>query len=181
MEAGMTGIEGRMFLAGAGSGDPEPLAPKAPRWPETAKEIFNRPVFRITRPQAPPALPSAPAPGQPGACRVERAAYSPKRGAVIALMLCPLGAASGEPPDARQAELLHMLRHDCGACHGLRLDGGLGPPLTAEVLSGVAPAALVHIILEGRPGTPMPPWKALLSPGEVRWMVRAMQTGRVGQ
>ena len=92
------------------------------------------------------------------------------------LVLCPLGAAGGEPPEARQAELLHMLRHDCGACHGLRLDGGLGPPLTAEALAGAAPAALAQIIMEGRPGTPMPPWKALLSPGEVRWMVQAMQT-----
>ena len=96
-------------------------------------------------------------------------------------MLWPLGASSGEPPDARQAELLNMLRHDCGACHGLRLDGGLGPPLTAEALAGAAPAALARIILEGRPGTPMPPWKALLGPGEVRWMVRAMQTGRAGE
>ena len=104
-----------------------------------------------------------------------------KRGAVIASILCAFGAAAGEPSGARQAELLHMLRHDCGACHGLRLDGGLGPPLTAGALSGVAPAVLERVILEGRRGTPMPPWKALLSSEEVRWMVQTMQVGGIGQ
>lgn len=74
-----------------------------------------------------------------------------------------------------------MLRHDCGACHGLRLDGGLGPPLTVETLAGASPAVLEQTVLEGRRGTPMPPWKALLSPEEVRWMVQAMQTGKVGE
>lgn len=177
----MAGSEGRRFLAGAGSGDPGLLALKARRWPETAETSRNRPVSRATHPQAPPDVPSTPAGGRPGACRAERAARFPKRGAAVALMLWPLGASSGEPPDVRQAELLNMLRHDCGACHGLRLDGGLGPPLTAEALAGIAPAALARIILEGRPGTPMPPWKALLGPGEVRWMVRAMQTGRAGE
>lgn len=103
------------------------------------------------------------------------------RAAGAALALCTLGAVAGEPPEERQAELVRMLRHDCGACHGLRLDGGLGPPLTPETLAGVAPAVLVQVVLEGRHGTPMPPWKALLSPGEARWMVRAMQTGGIGE
>ena len=107
-----------------------------------------------------------------------------KGGTVTALALCSLGAgaaAAGEPPAARRAELLNMLRHDCGACHGLRLNGGLGPPLTAEALAGVAPAVLEQVILEGRRGTPMPPWKALLSPEDASWMVRAMQAGGAGE
>jgi mono/diheme cytochrome c family protein len=29
---------------------------------------------------------------------------------------------------ARQAELLHLLKHDCGSCHGMTRKGGLGPP-----------------------------------------------------
>ena len=96
----------------------------------------------------------------------------------MALSAVPLPAAAVEPPAARQAELLHMLRHDCGACHGLRLGGGLGPPLTPAALARHAPGALEQVILEGRPGTPMPPWKALLGPGEVRWMVRAIRSGK---
>ena len=101
--------------------------------------------------------------------------------AFTALLALPLSAAAIEPPAARQAELLHMLRHDCGACHGLRLDGGLGPPLTAAALAGFTPEAIERMILEGRPGTPMPPWKALLSPAEVRWMVRAIRSGRAAE
>lgn len=104
------------------------------------------------------------------------------RAAVVALTLfCTPGAGAGEPPEERRIELVRMLRHDCGACHGLRLDGGLGPPLTPATLAGVAPAVLEQVVLEGRRGTPMPPWKALLSPGEARWMVRVMQTGGIDE
>ena len=28
-----------------------------------------------------------------------------------------------------------MVRQDCGSCHGLRLTGGLGPPLTRDVMA----------------------------------------------
>ena len=101
--------------------------------------------------------------------------------ALVALLSVPLSAAATEPAATRQAELLHMLRHDCGACHGLRLDGGLGPPLTAAALARHTPQALERMILEGRPGTPMPPWKALLSSADVRWMVRAMRNGKAGE
>ena len=196
----MAGNEGRVFLAGIG----DPAAPtlRAARLPDAAAErVRDRPASRVGLDKAPPervcdriasrsvlgkAPPDVPrirAGKQPGACHVERAARFPGRWVVIALLpclLCPPGAAAGEPPDVRQAELLHMLRHDCGACHGLLLDGGLGPPLTAEALAGVAPAALAQVILEGRPGTPMPAWKALLSPGEARWMVQAVQAGGTG-
>jgi cytochrome c55X len=99
----------------------------------------------------------------------------------VALWAVPLSAVATEPPAPRQAELLHMLRHDCGACHGLRLDGGLGPPLTTAALARYAPEVLEQMILEGRAGTPMPPWKALLSPADVRWMVHAIRSGKAGE
>lgn len=99
----------------------------------------------------------------------------------MALWAVPLSAAATEPPTPRQAELLHMLRHDCGSCHGLRLDGGLGPPLTAAALARYTPRVLERMILEGRPGTPMPPWKSLLSPADVRWMVHALRSGKAGE
>ena len=108
-------------------------------------------------------------------------AHHAAKAIVMALGGVALPAAATEPSAARQAELLHMLRHDCGACHGLRLDGGLGPPLTAAALAGYPPEALEQMILEGRPGTPMPPWKALLGPAEVRWMVHAIRSGKAEQ
>lgn len=99
----------------------------------------------------------------------------------VALWTVPLSVAATEPPAPRQAELLHMLRHDCGACHGLRLHGGLGPPLTSAAMARYAPEVLEKMILEGRPGTPMPPWKALLGPADVRWMVHAIRSGKAGE
>lgn len=75
-----------------------------------------------------------------------------------------------EVPGERQAELRHLLVHDCGSCHGLRLTGGLGPPLTPVTLAGKESPALAIIIRQGLPGTPMPPWKAMLSDEEARWL-----------
>jgi cytochrome c55X len=84
---------------------------------------------------------------------------------------------AADPPPGRRAELLHLLRHDCGSCHGMRLAGGLGPPLTAAALHGIPDAVLIATISHGRPGTPMPPWRGLLSGAEVRWMVRTLKSG----
>ena len=75
----------------------------------------------------------------------------------------------------RQAELVHLLKHDCGACHGMRLTGGLGPPLRAADLSAKPEAALVSTVLAGRAGTPMPPWRGLLTDDEARWLVRYLR------
>ncbi|MGB7931756.1 MAG: cytochrome c [Gammaproteobacteria bacterium] len=71
----------------------------------------------------------------------------------------------------RQAELRNLLLQDCGSCHGMRLTGGLGPALTPQALQGKSREQLIATVSEGRPGTPMPPWKPLLSATEIAWLV----------
>jgi cytochrome c55X len=95
----------------------------------------------------------------------------------LAPLLFAGAVAAGEVAQDRQRALVHLLRHDCGSCHGMTLRGGLGPPLTAAALDGKSPAALEAIILFGRPGTPMPPWAGMLSEDEVRWLVEALKSG----
>ena len=86
--------------------------------------------------------------------------------------------ALAEIPATRQAELQHLLKHDCGSCHGMTLQGGLGPALTVEGLQGKTRFMLLTTILEGRPGTPMPPWKNILSEEEAGWLVDVLLQGR---
>lgn len=85
---------------------------------------------------------------------------------VLALTL-PAGAEISAP---RAKALEHLLIQDCGSCHGLTMKGGLGNPLTAEALDGAAPEALASIILDGVPGTAMPPWRLLLTEAEAEWI-----------
>lgn len=80
-----------------------------------------------------------------------------------------------EPDLKRQEQLLYLLRQDCGACHGMRLTGGLGPALTPDALAGKPDALLVQTILEGRAGTPMPPWKPWLSLAEAEWLIHYLR------
>ncbi len=85
---------------------------------------------------------------------------------------------AAEPPaisPQRAAELDALLHQDCGSCHGLRLTGGLGPALTREALAGKPAALLAQTIRDGRPGTPMPPWKSILTEAEIQWMVKTIQ------
>ena len=95
------------------------------------------------------------------------------------LLAAGLLAPSVEASDAisleRKAALDHLLLHDCGSCHGLTMKGGLGPALTAERLAAFADEDLIAVILEGRPGTPMPPWETQLSHAEAAWLVRRMR------
>jgi cytochrome c55X len=81
------------------------------------------------------------------------------------------------PPPGRQQELLYRLRQDCGSCHGMTLKGGLGPPLLPAVLAGKDDATLVDTILNGRPGTPMPPWEFEISAAEAEWLVGELKKG----
>ncbi len=96
----------------------------------------------------------------------------------MALALLPL-LAHGEPDGVRQRELLHLVRHDCGSCHGMTLKGGLGPPLLPEYLAGKPVAFLRATILAGRVGTPMPPWQGLISEEEADWLVTRLQEGKL--
>lgn len=83
---------------------------------------------------------------------------------------------SGLSP-ARASELAYLIRQDCGSCHGMTLKGGLGAPLLPELLAGKHEDALAAVILDGMPGTPMPPWRPLLTEAEVAWIVRALKEG----
>jgi len=100
-------------------------------------------------------------------------------GRIAAAMVCalPAFASAGELGVNRKDELVHLLKHDCGSCHGLTMKGGLGPPLLPAALAGKDDALLIETILEGRPGTPMPPWRSQLSPAEAAWLVQALRAG----
>ena len=87
-----------------------------------------------------------------------------------------LHAADG-PDAARRAQLVEMVRQDCGACHGMRLTGGLGPALTREALAGKPLDSMAATIAFGRPGTPMPPWAPMLDEGEARWIAEQLAAG----
>ncbi|MCL6555805.1 MAG: cytochrome c [Burkholderiales bacterium] len=89
----------------------------------------------------------------------------------------PAATTEPAPDDMRRAALIRLVRHDCGACHGLHLTGGLGPALTADALRGRPVAALIETVLRGRPGTPMPPWAGLLSEADAAWIVSRLQEG----
>ena len=82
-----------------------------------------------------------------------------------------------EPEAARARELVHIVRQDCGSCHGLTLKGGLGPALTAEALADKPAEGLVATIIGGRPGTPMPPFHTILSEAEAVWIVDRLLRG----
>lgn len=90
------------------------------------------------------------------------------------LVSTPLWSA---PPVERQRALLYLLKQDCGSCHGMTLQGGLGPALTPDALAGRPPELMVKTILDARADTAMPPWRSELSPAEVEWLVQRLYAG----
>ncbi|MCY1232481.1 Cytochrome C oxidase, cbb3-type, subunit III [compost metagenome] len=103
------------------------------------------------------------------------------RGATATVLAAALVAAPAtapaQPTPARQAQLAHWLRDDCGACHGMTLRGGLGPALTREALAGKPPESLVATVLYGRPGTAMPPWQPFMTQDEAQWLIERLRAG----
>lgn len=102
------------------------------------------------------------------------------RSALLATALCacaamPAGAAEVTPQ--RAAELENLVLQDCGSCHGLTRKGGLGPDLRPQSLEGKSVDYLVEVVLDGVPGTAMPPWHPLLSEAEARWIADYLLKG----
>ncbi|WP_300054935.1 cytochrome c [uncultured Roseobacter sp.] len=88
--------------------------------------------------------------------------------ALAALWAVPAWAEPLSEPE--KDRLSHLVTQDCGSCHGLRLTGGLGGPITAQALDGHTVEGLTSLILDGIPGTAMPPWRPLLSEAEAAWI-----------
>ena len=99
---------------------------------------------------------------------------------LLALWSLPALAGDGQsaiPEAGRERELVHLVRQDCGSCHGLTLRGGLGPALLPATMADKPASSLVATILHGRPGTPMPPFTGLVSAAEAEWIVARLLAG----
>ena len=104
-------------------------------------------------------------------------------GLACSVLVCTAQSADTAPVTvglARQAELIHLVRQDCGSCHGLTLKGGLGPALLPETLKDKPPDYLKAAILYGLAPSAMPPWKRFLSEADAEWRVINLQKGFPG-
>lgn len=77
----------------------------------------------------------------------------------------------------RQQELTHLLKQDCGSCHGMTLKGGLGPALLPESLADKPDHVLIGVIKYGRETLAMPAWDGILNTTEIEWLVTELKAG----
>lgn len=96
---------------------------------------------------------------------------------VASFTLTTTGWSSEAISEQRASELRHLVKQDCGSCHGLTLRGGLGPALTPEALGDKPKEAMLATVLHGRPGTPMPPWSNMLNREEATWIIELLYRG----
>jgi cytochrome c55X len=97
--------------------------------------------------------------------------------AATAALGVALAATPATPGRERERRLTEFVRQDCGSCHGLTLKGGIGRALLPENLAHFDSATLAAVILDGVPGTPMPPWRGLLSDEDARWIAERLKEG----
>lgn len=94
-------------------------------------------------------------------------------GRALALVLAALVLAApvhAEIGTDKAAQLERLVVQDCGSCHGLTMKGGLGNPITPDLMQHYDREVLRDIILDGIPGTAMPPWRPLMSETEALWI-----------
>lgn len=94
---------------------------------------------------------------------------------LLFLLLVSSSCFAIEPSPERQIELKNLLKNDCGACHGLTLQGGLGSPLQSKDLAQKSDDYLIDVITNGRKGTAMPPWKPFLNQDEIVWLIHLLR------
>lgn len=86
----------------------------------------------------------------------------------VGVCLLPAGATGIGANEAKKLERLVL--QDCGSCHGLTLKGGLGRPINPDRMREYDRIDLRDIILDGVPGTAMPPWRPLITEREALWI-----------
>lgn len=96
---------------------------------------------------------------------------------LLPALLIALPGHAEVPSSARQKELVHLVRQDCGSCHGMSLKGGLGPALLPAMLAERPAESMTATILFGRPGTPMPGWQRFVNESEAAWIVARLRDG----
>lgn len=98
--------------------------------------------------------------------------------ACASLIFAPYPAFAGNvlTPD-RKSELIHLLKNDCGSCHGITLKGSLGPSLLPQAMAKRSADELRAIILDGVPGTPMPAWRGQFSKADITFLLDLLQHG----
>jgi cytochrome c55X len=96
-------------------------------------------------------------------------------GAGAVLALATFTSLAGSLDSERKNELEYLLRQDCGSCHGMTLNGGLGPALTTTALQDKPRVYLKNTIRDGHPGTPMPPWGGVLSEQDIDYLVEILK------
>lgn len=79
--------------------------------------------------------------------------------------------------EQRQNDLMHLLKQDCGSCHGMTMKGGLGPALLPENLAKTPDYILLNTIKYGRETLAMPAWGNLLNDQEIQWLVDQLKEG----
>ncbi len=79
--------------------------------------------------------------------------------------------------EAARDKLANFVQQDCGSCHGLTLEGGLGSPLLPENLEHMDADVIRDVILGGLPGTAMPSWLGLLNEEEAAFIAEGLKTG----
>lgn len=94
---------------------------------------------------------------------------------LIALFLVLAAPALANPVDPVALE--RFVVQDCGSCHGLTLKGGLGPDIRPQSLEHYDTDILQGVILDGVPGTPMPPWRPLITEAEAAWIADYLLKG----
>lgn len=97
--------------------------------------------------------------------------------AALGLGLVVLTAGAAPSAGDERRDLVNLVRQDCGSCHGLTLKGGLGRPLTAEAMQVYDEETIADIILDGLPGTAMPPWRPIMKEEDARWIASKLKQG----
>jgi cytochrome c55X len=92
-------------------------------------------------------------------------------------LLILVGVAWAGDSDPDGDALKRLVHQDCGSCHGMTLKGGLGPDIRPQTIPHYSPEDLKSVILDGIPGTPMPPWRPLITEAEAEWIARYLLEG----
>lgn len=94
----------------------------------------------------------------------------------LSSQLKPAPAAPAPSPAAEVKPIVKLYQDTCGGCHSPNRQGATGPALIPQRIGGLGDDFLKAVILNGRPGTAMPPWKGVLSEEQINDLLKYIKS-----
>ncbi|MBF0263906.1 MAG: c-type cytochrome [Gammaproteobacteria bacterium] len=101
--------------------------------------------------------------------------------AITLVLLAYSSVVAADVTQSRRQEIKQFVLEECTYCHGMKLQGDVGPPLQHYNLRLLPDGYIAEYIRVGRPGTRMRSWGDAFTREELKWLAQWLKREKLSR